>query len=281
MGLNRDAIDKILELGYVKSGNVLTVPGSNLPVALVPPGYTAQILTSAIHNEFSEIPAKLEAHRHFRSASSFVEYFKQFADKNSIILADPDSFTLKAIFDYHIAEPDRDHTQRWQRHTALLTLSKSQQLETWLSNNGKLLPQMEFAEFLQENASDIEKPSAGEMLTISRDLRATIGMTAVSNFNQQTGEVELTFKNEVSASAGLRTSKVEIPERFYLRLPLFANDEPSGLIADFRFRAGQEMKLMYKLYQVERLMQQRFAALVEQVNEATAEHCDLPILIGS
>lgn len=276
MDLSAEAIQQIRDLCATKHGGVLSVPGGNVPVAVLPEGYTATALPSVIYNEYADNPHKLEASRVMYSAPSFTAYFNRFATAESIILADPKNFTLSAILDYH----SKELIPEWCRHRAKLEMRTSAQLTAWLSNDGKLMGQSEFAEFLQENAGDLERPSASEMLTIARDLRATVGMSAVSNFNQQTGEVEFSYKNEVSASAGVKTQKIEIPERFELRLPLFANDAPSYVVAQFRYRAGQEMKLMYKLYQVQRLLEERFSGIVGEIQGAITT-AELPILIGA
>ncbi len=280
MDLTAPAIEKLERLIAANANTVLNIPGGNVPVVLAPNGYEAKLLPQAVYNEYAEQPHKLEATRSFFHSASFMEYFNRFAGEDSIILANPEKFTLRAVLDYHIAAPEGDHVPQWQRHVATLEMRQSEQLKAWIKNDGVLMSQAEFAEFLQENAGDLQRPSASEMLTIARDLRATVGMTAVSNFNQQTGEVELTFKNEVSATAGVRTAKVEIPDRFELSIPLFANDKPSPVIAQFRFRAGQEMKLMYKLYQLNRMLEQRFSALVDEI-QTGVKKAELPILIGS
>jgi uncharacterized protein YfdQ (DUF2303 family) len=279
MELTAPAIERLERL-IAAGSTVLEIPGSNIPVILAPHGYEAKLLPQAVHNEYAEQPHKLESHRKFYSSASFVEYFNRFATRDSIILANPETFTLRAVLDYHIAEVEGDHTPQWERHVATLEMKQSAQIKAWIGKDGVLMSQSDFAEFLQENAADLQHPSVSEMLTIARDLRAYVGMTAVSNFNQQTGEVELTFKNEVSATAGVRTAKVEIPDRFELSVPLFANDKPSPVIAQFRFRAGQEMKLMYKLYQVNRMLEQRFEALVAEIQGAV-KTAELPILIGA
>jgi len=276
MDLTAEAIQEIVRLAKPQ----VVIPNSNIPVALIPEGYELRTVPEAIHNEYAEGPHKLEATRTFYAPESFSTYFKTYADSDSIVLASPTRLTVNAIIDYHQASPGEGNYQRWQRHTATLVMQKSEQLKAWIANSGKLMNQVDFAEFLQENAADVSQPSVSEMLTIARDLRATVGMTAVSNFNQQTGEVELSFKNEVNASAGLRTQKIEIPERFFLNIPLFANDEPRPVICDFRYRAGQEMKLFYKLYQIDRMLEQRFKTVIDSLNEAIIQIATMPILIG-
>ncbi|MCH1933271.1 YfdQ family protein, partial [Shewanella sp. A25] len=72
-----------------------------------------------------------------------------------------------AIVDYHA--PDK---AAHGAHVAAMALPYSEEWKAWTAIDGKLMPQREFARFIEENAVDVVAPSGADLLEVVRDLQA-------------------------------------------------------------------------------------------------------------
>ena len=133
---------------------------------------------------FAPPPPRIRESVRADAKQSFIDYLKDFdpaqnrlpedADTLAHIqpLGDPHIFanlatnSFTGIIDYHSAAPATCD------HQVVLKLQFSEEWKRWTAISNKLMPQADFARFLEENSSDISVPSGADLLEIASDLSA-------------------------------------------------------------------------------------------------------------
>lgn len=206
--------------------------------------------------------------------ASLVTYANRFRDARSIIIADFDTLEIAAHLDWHPHNAHADFLSSGaQKHSATLKLRPSEEFARWDAMEGKLVPQEDFARFLEENSSDVGYPEAATMIEISRDFEATVGQTYKSSVRLDNGDRKLVFETESKVQNG-----VIIPDRFTLHIPIYNGEEPDTLTALFRWRAmgGGAIALGFQWHRVEYQRRAHFA----QIAAFAAEETGLPHIMG-
>jgi len=244
--------------------------GSGLPIALVPPDYTVELLTDKIAKHLPR-PLRTKAHATFPDAQSFVAYLNIFGIRDqTLVFYDPTRGVYRAIIDHHMPE-----TPAWGEHTATLELKKSTEWNTWNFQNGKNLTQTEFAELLEDNLQDIASPPGIEMLEIARAMEATKTSSFKSGIRLSNGSNHIQWNDETKGQAG----GVDIPERFTLHIPVLENGDQYPVEARLRYRIkDSSLVLAYRLHRPEKV----FEAAVKNTTVFLQDKLpDFPILLGT
>lgn len=206
-------------------------------------------------------------------ADSLIRYVNRFADARSIVVADYDKLSIHGILDYHGAN---DHEKPLEpgpgRHVATLRLRESEEFKRWAEMENELHDQMAFAEFLDENANDIADPDPATFIEIARELEATQGVVFKSATRLQTGERSITYETETHVKGEMR-----VPTQFTLAIPLFQGEEPTEILASFRFRPSPHgLRLGFVWRRVEYRRQAQFNLMAHRVSEETGR----PLVAG-
>jgi hypothetical protein len=207
--------------------------------------------------------------------ASLVAYANRHSDKGrSVLIADFDKGTVSARLDWHPhneAEGFGDAAP--DQHSCTLKLRFSEEFARWNAQAGKLLPQDEFARFLEENSGDVGFPEAATMIEISRDFEATVGQSYKSSVRLDNGDRRLVFESETKA-----LNDVTIPQKFTLSIPIYNGEEPDTLTCLFRWRAagGGAVMLGFDWHRVEYQRRAHFTGIAT----AAAEETGLPVFMG-
>ena len=206
-------------------------------------------------------------------ADSLTAYANRFSDERSVIIADLESLTILAVLDWHSSNRDVSAFASGPcSHRAALKLRSSEEFTRWAAMENNLHGQMEFAEFLDENSTDIVDPDPAVMIEIARDLEATQGVAFKAGTRLQTGERSFRYETETHVKGDL-----VVPQRFRLAIPLFFGEEPTEIEASFRFRPNPDgLKLGFVWRRVEYVRQAKFREIAYRVAEATG----LPVFQG-
>lgn len=171
--------------------------------------------------------------------------------------ADLDNRRVLAILDGY-------HGRR--QHTATLSLPLSREWGEWSAIDGKLMGQVEFAQFVEDHLSTIAAPDGGLLLDVCQTLEATVG----AQFRQQTilasGQRQFRYEETVEAKAGVK-GDLTIPGELTLALRPFQGSEPVQIAARFRYRPGGSdgLALGVRLAEPQAALEDAFAAVVAQV----------------
>lgn len=235
----------------------------------VPPGFQLRELP-----DDTRLPPRPQQQVVVDDRASLSAYVNKFSTARSVLIADYDALQVTAALDYHPNNQDDQHgTAGANTHFVTLKLRLSEEFTRWNAKADKLMPQDEFALFLEENAADVANPDPATMIEISRDFEATVGQTYKSSTRLDNGDRRVTFESETKARQDF-----VIPQKFVLSIPIYNGEPPTELVALFRWRAANSGAVMfgYQWHRVEYARRAHFAAIAS----AAAEETGLPVFMG-
>lgn len=219
-------------------------------------------------------PSRIKVVVSLRDAKSFASYVKSYWDTRTQVFAEPATTTFQAILDYH---GKGEMKPEFCDHKALFKLQPDDRWKIWSGQDNKPMTQVDFAEFIEDNMADITKPEPAEMLEIARDLSAHIEVNFGSSTRLATGQTRLRYEETVKAgvpSAG----DIDVPEDFWIRIPVFYGEESVIIRARLRFRITQsKLSFHYKLNRPAEVISQAFETAVKEMNTELSTE----ILMGS
>jgi uncharacterized protein YfdQ (DUF2303 family) len=275
---NADAVAELALKGVVTPQTIVTASGREFLILPSTDG-------SAAHIEVTPGGAQLDADLKWidqkvvvQTTDSLVKYVERFALEDTSLFADIMVNRIVAVIDYHgEALTDGEPTARRGAHKATLDLQHSVEWKLWSDINGKMLGQLEFARFLEENAADIDKPSGADLLETCRDLQATRKVDFRKAVRTDSDNESFEFVDETSASSK-KNGSVEIPTRFELRIPVYFGGQTYSIGAFLRWKLeeGEGLKLGIKLHNPEHIRQ----AVFKEVVATAADQIDRPAYYG-
>lgn len=222
---------------------------------VVPPGGGLSTIDLDL-DEYRDQPRRAKGDIHVYDEESFVGLIAGLVDSiaDVRVYANPVGRQVIAVL-----EDSRAQAPSWRDNRVTLDLIETPAWKAWTGHDSKLMGQVEFAEFLQENAADIRTPDAATLLEVALSLQQTVGVTFEQGFRLEDGQRQFVYKEESTATAG-RAGDLTVPERFTLSLnPWVGTTAPIEVIAQLRFRTDASgLRIGYKLIQVERLVQLAF-----------------------
>lgn len=191
----------------------------------------------------------------------------------SEIYADRDALAVTAVFDAH----GRDETG-WSKYRAVLALKFSEAYKAWTGLDGRLMPQEQFAEFLEDNRADIREPSAAELLEVAQTLQGTSKVDWQAGHRLVDGQRRIAFLETAEAKAGAK-GELAIPTEITIGVPVFDGATVAhAFTARFRHRIeGGHLRLMYKLDRPADVVTAAFEGVVTDVAQA----CGATVLRGT
>lgn len=228
---------------------------------LTPPGFSAQNVTDP-----HLLPPRIKQSVTLDTRAALSAYINRFVDDRSVIVADIDAGKIHGLLDYHKASGTMMALEPMAvSHRATLHLRDSEEFKRWNAIEGKMLDQVEFAAFLEENAEDISEPDPTVMIEVSRDLEATQGVTFKASTRLENGDRAFTYETETKTKGDIR-----VPREFRLSIPLYQGEEPVALRCAFRWRvSGGGLVLGFEWRRVEYMRQAFFQQIATQVAEDT------------
>ena len=153
----------------------------------------------------------------------------------------------------------------WGDFRVQIAFRPTPQWVKWRCIDGKLLPQSDFAEFIEDNLADISRPSGAEMLEIATKFAATRTTKFKSALRLDNGQVQ--FENVEDTAAKVGKGLIEVPERIELALAPLQGAALYSVPARFRWRlVDGELKLGVKLERIEDLMERVLGDVVGQID---------------
>ncbi len=270
------AIEAGRALGALHAG-LITIPGSPIPVAVMPDGYRLQDLETLI-TAYLPAPPRIQASPVFYDATSYRDYVRRFAGTGSVIFAHATpsgslssietTDTLIAILDYH--EPDSPH---WGDHKATLHLRRSPEWVAWAKIHGTAMEQVRFANFLEDRIEEVIEPPAGRLIDLARNLEVTTSTVYRKKADLTNGDSEYVYKSEEKGAGN-----IVIPGEITLRLRYYLDQDPLDVKARLRRRLTDEGQLVFTVIvdRLEQLSEDAFNAVCDRVGSDTG----LPVYRG-
>lgn len=240
---------------------------------VLPPGYVEKDITAAIEKAAPE-PFRKKGTIAMGDVPSLLQYMQdQDAPANGYVYADPDARTITAVFN----DQRGTGTPGWRDHRAMFSALFTPEFTLWMAKNRQQFGQTEFAEFVEDNFADLAGDDAGLLLNVATTIAATTGINFSSAKRLQDGQTQLTYNEEINATAGADGS-MRIPQKFTLGMRIFKNGEGYALTARLKYRlSGGSVKFHYELERPERAVEDAFTGYVNQVR---AHDSAYTVLIG-
>lgn len=222
-------------------------------------------------------PGRLKAGVALAEPSSLVEYSKRFTTATGIVVGDVKTGIIVAALDYHTPSVNSDGEvmdggpkATHNEHRATLTLQPSTEWEIWTGASGKMMSQIEFARFIEENSPDVIRPSGADLLEIARDFHAVRSADFRQIVRTDSDNERLEFSDSTVAGKTTGGQMVEVPTMFVIKIPVYFGEPAVELIARFRWRQeGTALLLGVKLDRLENVRQAEFRRIMTDVAERT------------
>lgn len=207
------------------------------------------------------------------SVDSFVSYWRRYSSASSVIFVDDKAHTVNAAFDYH------NYLPAWVRHKMTLSLLPTPEWVKWRQNSGKRLGQVEFAEFIQDNMTDVVNPDGATLLEIVTNLSNHRTAKFASNIRLDNGQVQFTYEEELKGAA--TAGQVSIPQEFELGIRPFARCESYLVGARLRYRITDEraLTIWYEIKRPERIEVDAFESVLKELTEEIG--ANVPMFYGA
>lgn len=208
-------------------------------------------------------------HVTLQTAESLADYVTRFKKADTLLFADIAQSEIAGIIDYH-APSQADHCA----HRATMKLPFSQEWASWTAIHGKLMLQLDFARFIEENAADIAAPSGGDLLDAVRDLQAhrKVNFTRALRTSSDNENFEYTDETEARTKGG-----IELPTKFQLLIPVYFGEAATEVFAFLRWKLDDgNLTLGVVLHRAEHIRQ----AVFRQIMLGVAQRTGCPVMFG-
>lgn len=220
------------------------------------------------------LPERAKGLAKLRDTASFVRYVSDYKDKNSRIYAQMQPARFLAVFDDFppTVETEAGENPAWREFRAEFTIPPSPEWTVWKAHDKQVKNQIQFAEFIQDNAPDVVDPSSAALMEMALNFEATEDGSLVSAVRLQNGDTQFAIKSETKLAEGIK-----LPEFLLLRIPVFENGDVYSLRARLRYRARDRLTFWYELERPHKVLEQAF----KDAWKAIADGTGAVILLGN
>ncbi len=206
-----------------------------------------------------------------QTVDSLVDYVELYKGEHTLLFADIERNLILAQVDYHA--PDK---AGYLAHRATLQLAFSTEWIAWSSISSRLMEQLDFARFIEENGADVRAPSGADLLECVRDLQAHRKVNFVKAVRTASDNENFEYSDETTASSR-KSGAIEVPTKFQLGIPVYFGESDVELYAFLRWKLDEgSLKLGIQLHRAEHVRQAVFAAIVSSIASRTGR----PALFG-
>lgn len=268
----------IASLAAKASGAHVVKSSDNREFLIVPNGFSEKEVSDAYGLKLVK-PKYIKQTVTIETADSLVDYVKRFKGQDSMLFAEISSNRIVALIDYHASSADSGDDPDMQAshvaHRAKLELPFSEEWQLWTKISGRLMPQLEFARFLEENAADVRAPDAGELLDACRDLQVRRKVNFVKAVRTSSDNENFEYSDETNTTT--KKGDLELPTKFKLGLPVYFGDAEREVFAFLRWKLDDgALTLGIQLHRVEHVRQAVFKQIVLDV----ASRSECPAVFG-
>lgn len=272
-----EVLPKAAILGAVETG----VPNLFITHVAVPKGTDIKELKTDLEALLPN-PRRTTATATFADATSFLAYVARHATDGSVVWCNfnPQTFSLgfTAVIDEHAKG-----VAGWRSHRAAFTPDMSAEWKAWKSKDATSMPQVVFAEWLQEHAEDIASkegdglPTSLALLTMATNFVATEERQFKSVVKLQSGGVRMTYIADPDAGT---TETMDAFDKFGIAIPVFHGSQVADRInARLKYRqANAKVSFHYELVRPDKVHKSAAEDLIAIIRDGLG---GVPMLMGA
>lgn len=275
------------------------VPGSDIPVLLVPNGFQA-MQTKPMLDAFLARPERIKGTARFEHLGSFIEYTKKFSNMHSKLFATGGKNEsglpnpkLLAVYDHHHASDTKQ--AEFGEHRGVYGFPLADEFVAWWNQDEVSMDQEKFAAFLEDRLLDVIDPSQaspedraaaeqighklaipGKLLSLSKGLSISVDHKVTQRTDLKSQQKQIVFHEQHNDEEG---QPLDVPGAFAIAVRVFEGDvNRTAMLVRLRYKVqGQKIVWSFQLYQPERVFHDAFTRLCDRAQEQTA----LPLFYGS
>ena len=195
---------------------------------------------------------------------SLIAYLGKHVESSTELWASDVDSTILAVVNAH-----GDDTAGWEDHTVTMRQRVHEDWTQWTKADGQMIAQVAFAEFVEDHLHNFADPVGADMLELAQSFRATTKVDFGSSQRVKSGETQLQYVEDTTASAG-RKGQIAIPDEFALALQVYEGGRAYRVGARLRYRINDgKLLLGYRLIRARDVQRDAFGEAVEQVATET------------
>lgn len=255
----------VAELAVKAAGAHTVKSADKREFLIIPSGFTEKEVSDP-HGLKLATPRYISQRIEVQALDSLVDYVNTFKTPNTMLFADIRASAITALIDYHAADQKAANVA----HQVTMALPYSEEWKLWTSIDGKMMGQLEFARFLEENHPDIAQPNAAELIEMARDLHAARNIKFTKVVRTDSDNENFTAEDTTTLGSRSTGNSVELPRQFTVRIPIYFDQQPFDMSAFLRWKVGDDgMTLGIKLWRPEHVRQAEFKQIVVGAAERT------------
>lgn len=235
-------------------------PKDSKPFVVVPDGYKVEDIEGHLAK-----PMRKRGSVQVADTESFNRYFNVHKNAASTIYADKSGPKIVGVFNDHgTSEP------AWTDHRVRYHPPYSEEWRRWTGFDGKVMDQIDFARFLEENAIDIVEPASADVMDTAQGLQIRENVNFRSAQRLFDGSAQLTYDKEVDGTVQGREN-LKIPTEFTICVPIFFNGMFYKVRCLLRYRkAGGGVKFFYEIHRRAEAELDAFKLILDEIENGGA-----------
>jgi uncharacterized protein YfdQ (DUF2303 family) len=165
---------------------------------------------------------------------------------------------------------------QWGQHRVVYSCKRTPEWSRWLGKNGTKMNQVDFAEFIEDNAADINpngvdgRPSMATMIAVSRTLSATSAGSFTQSIRLSNGDARFKWTESVKGKAEVDGGEVEVPEEFLIGVAPFVGFDGYEMSARLKYRVlDGKLTMWYELERPYKVVEKATGEVIRKVTEQT------------
>jgi uncharacterized protein YfdQ (DUF2303 family) len=237
------------------------------PFILVPEGYQLRDLENMLM-----APMRKQGTVTMQDPASFIDYVNTHKTGAARIYGTVEPSAFIAVLNDH-----DNKLPGWKDYRANYTCPKSKEWNIWTGSDKKAMGQVAFSEFIENNLVDIvvpadepKAPSGADMLQIATTFRAQKKVAFQSGTLLSNGQVQFQYVEDINGQAGPK-GQINVPEKFFVGIPVFENGDPYKIEAKLRWRLqdGGALSMWYELVRPHKTQEAAFMDVWNLIGEQT------------
>lgn len=234
------------------------IEGGDPLAFVVPQGAIVHIVDP---EKFQPTPNRKHGSFLFHDAASLVSFVNTHDARNgsAAVFACLDTAAFVAVLN----GPTTDRAG-WGDLRATLRLKETPDWREWVSHDGDLMTQVDFAEFVEAQMGVVVDPPAADLLEMASTFEATSSAVFRSALRLQNGQRQLRYEENVDARAA--GGAIEVPEWLTLILQPFEGGDCYEVKARLRYRLNSgQLRIGYTLNRPDRVRRAAFDDIADEI----------------
>lgn len=262
---NADSVNRLMELG----GNFKPqLPGEGgVPFILVPSGMKAESLAGFLP------PPRIKRKVTLLEANSFADYVNRFKSRDTLIFVTvtETGCTFTAMLDYHSQTPELKPS--YCEHQATFTAVETPDWKVWKEADREKMEQVDFAEWIENNARLLVEPAGADLLELVRSLHGHKNARFLQSIRLDNGAYSVNYDEDVVIKGGNSTQAgaLELPPTIKAGIAVFQGADKYAVDARLKTRIEERQLILYfETVALTEIVRESILLLVEQISEKTS-----------